>query len=105
MSFILNKLETNFQILEESYKILHNKISNNEQIEPKYIDLINLIISSSNKLSLEIDNLSINLEENNYKHTKNIENEVNELKHQDKVISKIIPLYFLIDNYVRTESK
>ena len=84
---------------------MHNKISNNEHIEPKYIDLINLIISSSNKLSLEIDNLSINLEENNYKHTKNIENEVNELKHQDKVISKIIPLYFLIDNYVRTESK
>ena len=32
-------------------------------------------------------------------------NEVNELKHQDKVINKIIPLYFLIDNYVRTESK
>ena len=42
MSFILNKLETNFQILEESYKILHNKISNNEQIKSDNYTIYNV---------------------------------------------------------------
>ena len=30
---------------------------------------------------------------------------IKNLKHQDKVFKKIAPLLFLIDNYVRTESK
>ena len=105
MSFILNKLETNFQILEESYKLLQKKLKENGNVGLKNIDLLNLLISNANKMTLEIDNLTLNLQNENTSNSNEINEKINELEIQDKILKKILPYYFLIDNSIRTESK
>ena len=105
MSFVLNKYETNFDVLLESYTILYNKLKNNKNFQDKHLDLLNLILGNANELSLYMDNLSLMIDDDDYIINDNDLCKIKNLKHQDKVFKKIAPLLFLIDNYVRTESK
>ena len=105
MSFILNKLETNFQNLEESYKLLQKKLKENSNVGVKNIDLLNLLISNANKMTLEIDNLTLNLQNESKSNSNEINEKITELEIQDKILKKLLPYYFLIDNSIRTESK
>jgi hypothetical protein len=104
-SFVLNKYENNFNILIESYKTLHNKLKNNENYKEKHIDLLNIILSNSNELLLNMDRLSLMIVDDDYELNKYDLCKINNIKHQEKVFKKIAPLFLLIDNFVRTESK
>tara|TARA_Y100001970_G_C13904856_1_gene685539 strand:- start:208 stop:525 length:318 start_codon:yes stop_codon:yes gene_type:complete len=105
MSHILNKYENTLDTFLETSNILHNILKNKGNFKGKHIDLLNIILSNTNELLLNMDRFILMINDDDYELNEKDNHKIKDLKHQDIVFKKIAPLLLLVDNYVRTESK
>ena len=105
MSLIVDNYENNFQKIFISYNILLNRLKKHDDYKEKHYNMFKIIENNINELELNLDILSLMLDDDDYELNEKHHKKLEEIDHQNKVFKKLYPYLILINEAVRTDSK
>ena len=106
MSLLYDKYENIFDMIQDSYNSLLKNLENNQNnINSEIVDLSNLILNDATSLALKLDTLSNMINKNKYKISEQNTKDLKNLEKREKIFKNLMPILFLVDEYIRIESE